>query len=603
MAERQRLSVVILTKNEETRITRCLDSVTWADEVIVVDGQSTDRTVDICRQYGARVISHAFEGSFATERNLGLEHARGDWVLQIDADDVVTPQFREAVERLLANPSPHAALKFRRKSYLLGRFMRYGGWYHYLPNLVRRNAVRYEGVVHERPIVQGTTGVLDADIEHHPCESLTAFLDRHNRYTSLHALELVSQFGRLDDRQIRRRLIRRLWKVFWKSYIKKQGFREGLHGLVFSIFFAGVELIKWAKYWELGLPDQPQPDALRERQGEPRIKGAQEPPKSAGTRATLSVVLMTKNEETGLAACLDRVAGWADEIVVIDDLSTDHTVEIAHRYTDQVFSYASEDNHDRQWNRGIEHARGDWILHIDADERVTPSLKAAIDRILVDAQGHSAFEIMRKNFFLGHPMRYGGWYHRHLILFRRDAARCVGKGIHVQLQVHGSIGFLDAQIEHYPFRTITQFLERQNRYTTVEARVLYEQQGSVPSKTMISQVGWRPPKLFWKSYIKNHGYREGMCGLVFALLYAFVHVMFWAKYWELVLNAQAGASLPLGRSELDAGRHRRPRRVHPVPQEAPPMRAGRNGDVSRRVLQDATAVRPWYGVHQEFTQV
>jgi glycosyltransferase involved in cell wall biosynthesis len=248
--ERQTLSVVILTKNEEARIRRCLDSVRWADEIVVVDGLSTDRTVEICQAFGARVISHAFEGSFAQERNLGLEHARSDWVLQVDADDVVTPPFRAAVERLLATHPSHAAFKFRRKSYLLGRFMRYGGWHHYLPNLVRREAVRYEGVVHERPVVQGTIGQLDADVEHHPCESLEHFLHRHNRYTTLSAGEWLRARGRMTELQIRRELIRRTWKAFWKSYIKKAGVREGMHGLVFAGFFASVEMLKWAKYWE-----------------------------------------------------------------------------------------------------------------------------------------------------------------------------------------------------------------------------------------------------------------------------------------------------------------------------------------------------------------
>ena len=95
---RETLSVVIITKNEESRIGRCLESVRWVDEIVVVDGMSTDRTVEICRQFGARVIPHAFEGSFAKERNIGMEQATGDWVLQIDADDVVTP----ALDRFLA---------------------------------------------------------------------------------------------------------------------------------------------------------------------------------------------------------------------------------------------------------------------------------------------------------------------------------------------------------------------------------------------------------------------------------------------------------------------------------------------------------------------
>ena len=250
MTERPRLSVVILTKNEERRIARCLESVRWADELIVVDGMSTDRTVEICEQFGARVVPHSFEGSFAQERNLGLERATGEWVLQIDADDVVTPEFRARVEQLLASPPPHAALKFRRKSYLMGRFLRYGGWYHYLPNLVRRECVHYIGDVHERPVVKGSLGLLDADIEHHPCEDLAEFIHRHNRYTSLQAHELMRGGTGRSVRHIAWLLVRKPWKTFWKSYVKKQGFREGAYGFLFAFLFAWFELLKWAKCWE-----------------------------------------------------------------------------------------------------------------------------------------------------------------------------------------------------------------------------------------------------------------------------------------------------------------------------------------------------------------
>ena len=249
-------------------------------------------------------------------------------------------------------------------------------------------------------------------------------------------------------------------------------------------------------------------------------------------RPTLSVVMMTKNEEARLAACLDRVKGWADEIVIIDDLSHDRTVEIARRYTDHVVVVASGDNHDLQWNRGIERAHGEWILHIDADEAVTPELKSAIDQALIDPQGHSAFEMMRKNFFLGHPMRYGGWYHRHLVLFRGDKARCAGRGIHVQLKVDGTIGTLQADLEHYPFDSITQFMERQNHYTTVEADLMAERHPRLQRVPLMAQLLWRPWKLFRKSYVKNEGHREAWHGLVFGLLYAFVHALRWAKYWE-----------------------------------------------------------------------
>jgi len=251
------------------------------------------------------------------------------------------------------------------------------------------------------------------------------------------------------------------------------------------------------------------------------------------TRETLAVVLMTKNEETRLAACLDRVAGWADEVVIIDDLSTDRTVEVARRYTEKIFSYASDDDHFRQWNRGIDHATADWILHIDADEWVTPELKAAIDAMLRDPHGHAAFDMMRKNYFLGHPMRYGGWYHRHRILFKRTAARCVGTGIHVRLQINGTVGMLPAAIEHFPFQSIAQFLSRQNRYTTVEAEVMAQQHPNVPFGIIVQQTVVRPLKLFWKFYVKKQGRRDGTHGLVFSMLFAFSHFLLWAKRWEL----------------------------------------------------------------------
>lgn len=247
-ARRLGFSVVILTRNEEVRIARCLDSVRWADEIVVVDGLSTDRTVEICRQFGARVISHEFGGSFAEERNLGMQHATGEWVLQIDADDVVTPAFRTVVGALLQSGPRHTAYKFRRKSYLMGRFMRYGGWYHYLPNLVRRDAVRYVGDVHERPVITGAIGVLDAEIEHYPCDDLATFISRHNRYTSLQARELSRQ--PLSRVALLQRLVHRPWKTFWKCYVKKQGYREGAHGLLFAYVYAWFELLKWAKCWE-----------------------------------------------------------------------------------------------------------------------------------------------------------------------------------------------------------------------------------------------------------------------------------------------------------------------------------------------------------------
>ncbi len=167
-ASRARLSVVILTKNEEKRIVRCLSQVQWADELVVVDGGSQDRTVELCHQFGARVIQRPFSGSFAEERNVGLEAATGDWVLQLDADDVVTPEMHRAVEEMLHRAEWSSPVyRFRRRSVFLGHRLQWGAWTHYLPHLLHRGTTRYVGRVHGRPDAPEPWGVLEADIDHY----------------------------------------------------------------------------------------------------------------------------------------------------------------------------------------------------------------------------------------------------------------------------------------------------------------------------------------------------------------------------------------------------------------------------------------------------
>lgn len=248
---KSKVSVVIIAKNEEKRIGRCLESVKWADEVTVVDGFSTDRTPQIAAQHGAKLIQHKFTGAFADDRNLGNRSARNDWVLQLDADDVVTPEFREKMEAALSDPGGTVVFKFRRVNFFLGHRMDHGGFHHYIPNLINRNAVRYEGVVHEVPVYEGAMGTLEADIEHYPFDTLSQFVERQNRYASIAAGEILRTQGRLGEKAVKKMMVGRSIKLFFKSYVKKQGYKEGVYGLVFAALFAFINFLKWADYWEL----------------------------------------------------------------------------------------------------------------------------------------------------------------------------------------------------------------------------------------------------------------------------------------------------------------------------------------------------------------
>jgi glycosyltransferase involved in cell wall biosynthesis len=251
MQQKIKVTVAVITKNEERLIGRCLDSVQWSDDIIVVDGMSTDKTAEIARSKGARVIEHRFTGSFADDRNLGTEMARNDWVLHIDADDVVTEDFVRKMVWAITKNEDVAVYKFRRRNHFLGHSMDHGGFHHYIPNLVKKGAVRYEGVLHETPVHKGPVGTIEADINHYPFDTIQQFVDRQCRYADIAAKNMLKTDGVLDEKAIRKGLAGRSFKVFWKSYVKKQGYKDGLYGLVFAVLFAFINFIKWAKYWEL----------------------------------------------------------------------------------------------------------------------------------------------------------------------------------------------------------------------------------------------------------------------------------------------------------------------------------------------------------------
>lgn len=248
---RKKLSAVVITKNAAKKLRPCLESVKWADEIIIVDGRSDDGTLEIAGEYSDKIILSDFEG-FGNERNKGADAATGDWILQLDADEVVTGGFRARMEKILSgDDSGCVSFKFRRRNVFLGKAMRFGGWFHYSAHLFRKGMARYEGDIHEKLIVNGKQGRLEEEIEHYPFDSMSEFIERQNRYTTLQAGEMFKKDGPADDKTILYNLKVKPRKLFMKMYVKKMGFMEGMRGLVFSVMFAWVHYLKWAKYWEL----------------------------------------------------------------------------------------------------------------------------------------------------------------------------------------------------------------------------------------------------------------------------------------------------------------------------------------------------------------
>lgn len=245
--------------------------------------------------------------------------------------------------------------------------------------------------------------------------------------------------------------------------------------------------------------------------------------------STLAAVVITKNEEGNIAACIEALR-WADELIVVDAESVDRTVEIARRYADSVFV--------RPWpgfgpqkNFAIGHAKSEWILIVDADERVTVPLKEEIVRMISGSTsgGPAGFEVPRRNFFYGRWIRGGGIYPDYqLRLFRRQAGRYDDTLVHERLELIGSVGRLTNPFDHYSITTIRQHLHKIARYTTLAADERLKSRGDISAK----QVGFHHVGTFLKSYVMRKGYVDGVHGLIVALFAGMYTFLKYAKAWE-----------------------------------------------------------------------
>jgi glycosyltransferase involved in cell wall biosynthesis len=251
------ISAVVITHNEEANIEECLRSVSWADEIVVVDAMSTDTTCDIARGFTDMVFSEPWEG-YVTARRHAIASARSEWILSIDADERVTPELRAEIETHLADPEFDGYL-IPRKAYFLGRWIKHCGWYPgYVLRLFRKDKARVtEKMVHEGIRVDGRVGTLKSSILHYTYRTVDAYFDRFNRYTSLAAKESRLRGKRVNLADILLRPV----SQFFKMYVIKMGMLDGLQGLILCVFSASYVFTKYVKLWLLvsgkgTLPDQ-----------------------------------------------------------------------------------------------------------------------------------------------------------------------------------------------------------------------------------------------------------------------------------------------------------------------------------------------------------
>lgn len=242
-----RLSVIIITKDEQDNIKDCLESVKWADEIIVVDSGSTDQTEAICREYTDKFYVRDWPG-FGVQKQRALELATYDWVLSIDADERVTPELQKEIESIINVDPIRSGYQIPRLSYYLGKGIRHAGWYpDYILRLVQRSRAHFsEDIVHERLVVDGGVDRLSSHFMHFPHKDIAHHFQKINQYSSLSAEKMFKE-GRSTN-----------WIAifakpvfgFFRAYVLRKGFLDGWHGLAVSVSTSMLIYLKYIKLKE-----------------------------------------------------------------------------------------------------------------------------------------------------------------------------------------------------------------------------------------------------------------------------------------------------------------------------------------------------------------
>ena len=252
---------------------------------------------------------------------------------------------------------------------------------------------------------------------------------------------------------------------------------------------------------------------------------------------SIAAVVITKDEERNIGPCLESLR-WTDEIIVVDACSGDRTVEIARQYTDRLFVRAWP-GFGPQKNFGIDKTNADWVLVVDADERVTEPLQKEILALLrtgppADVSG---FEIPRRNYFYGKWIRGGGIYPDYqLRLFRRSAGRYDDVLLHERLQLRGRVAKLESPFDHYSMPTIDTHVKKMARYTTLGAQEKLKVRTRV---TCLDLAGSHLMTIF-RTYVLRGGYRDGLHGVIVALFAGMHTFVKYAKAWEMSRQRNCG---------------------------------------------------------------
>jgi glycosyltransferase involved in cell wall biosynthesis len=245
------------------------------------------------------------------------------------------------------------------------------------------------------------------------------------------------------------------------------------------------------------------------------------------SKIPVSVAIITQNEELNIRGAIESVSDFED-VVVVDAFSKDSTADICKQYNCRLFQHEWE-GFARQKQKAVDYTELQWVLILDADERVTPELQKEIESRISDTS-LKGFYIPRKNFFLGRWIKHSGWWPDHTLrLFRKDVSHMEQREVHEKVTVNGQVGYIQSPLEHYTYRKISDYVGKMENYSSLSAKEMSDK-GLLAS---IMSMLFSPVVVFIKMYIIRQGFRDGIHGIVLAALYS---IYTFLKYLKVLEN-------------------------------------------------------------------
>ncbi len=244
-----KLSAIVICKNEEKSIARCLDSLNWVDEVVVADSHSSDKTPEIVKSYpNTKLVDTDWLG-FSQTKTLAISHATHDWILWLDADEEVTAELKLEIESKLKNEPKAVAYKIHRRNWYMGQEVKYSGWQNdWVSRLFRKDKCKFDNKeVHESLIINGDEKKLKSRLNHYTYTNLEDYLEKYNKYNLLSARDKFSKTGKVNFYH----LLLKPWLRFFRHYILQRGFLDGKLGIVLCTMSGVSVFFRYVKIWRM----------------------------------------------------------------------------------------------------------------------------------------------------------------------------------------------------------------------------------------------------------------------------------------------------------------------------------------------------------------